>query len=259
MFSDRLCLLLCLLALLCSCSVKEDRNRCPCTVSLNIDRLPAVATVRDGGGNVLSRTLVETSPAVIEVPHGLLSFSFGAMDSSAEPPADEIFAEDGAVQIEPGEECPKVWLEYCGAMDTSGELVELSPVLHRSFALLTLNIVHPEGETVPYDVSIDGEVDGYGPDCAPSEGAFGVRLAVDERFSCSLSLPRQRDNSLMLHIVSGERILRSFALGETLSANGYDWSAPDLSDIEVTIDYRFSMITLGTDLWSISVPLEIVV
>lgn len=241
-----------------SCSVKENRDKCPCTLSLEMDRLPALVTILDKDSGEIVQRIVEESPSILKVSHGFLAISLGAMDAEGESPG-EVFNSEGALSILGGNDCPKVWLDHCPEVDTEGEYTQISSTLHRSFALLTVKIVKADGQWKPYDIEIEGEVNGYNMDTTPSDGKFKVLLTPDSEYTCRLSLPRQKDNSLLLHIKDEDASLRTFTLGEALHRNGYDWRAPDLSDIEIEINYQFSRINVVTDLWSDSFPLEIVV
>ena len=76
-------------------------------------------------------------------------------------------------------------------------------------------------------------------------------------------LPRQRDDSLLLHICdlnAGEETppLRTFALGHIIAAAGYDWTAPDLEDLTLDLDFAASTLTLGTDRWTRTLSFEII-
>ena len=50
-------------------------------------------------------------------------------------------------------------------------------------------------------------------------------------------------------------VIRSFPLGEYLREAGYDWEAPDLKDIHLSVNLSISEIRLAWDLWSTTVLL----
>ena len=62
-------------------------------------------------------------------------------------------------------------------------------------------------------------------------------------------LPRQMDASLMLVIDDGGGSPQAFALGQYIVSSGYDWTAPDLEDITVTLDYALTEIRLIISGW----------
>lgn len=45
-------------------------------------------------------------------------------------------------------------------------------------------------------------------------------------------------------------------LGELMARGGYDWSAPDLADAEMTLDYARTRLTLRADAWEETVIFE---
>ena len=61
----------------------------------------------------------------------------------------------------------------------------------------------------------------------------------------------------MLDIVS-EGVVRSFAVGELILADGYDWGAADLADITVFIDYATPVLSLVVTPYKQGSPVEII-
>jgi len=47
----------------------------------------------------------------------------------------------------------------------------------------------------------------------------------------------------------GTDVLKTFALGEYVTASGYDWSAESLDDITIGLDYSLSHVTLKIEGW----------
>ena len=72
-----------------------------------------------------------------------------------------------------------------------------------------------------------------------------------------LRLPRQGDDSLLMHIVFSDRIVRTFALGSYIAASGYDWAALDLEDLTLNVDISLTSVTVSTDLWSKTEEMEV--
>jgi hypothetical protein len=62
-------------------------------------------------------------------------------------------------------------------------------------------------------------------------------------------LPRQIDASLMLEVDDGKGGYKAFALGQYIVSSGYDWTAEDLEDITVTLDYALTEIRLVIGGW----------
>ena len=72
-------------------------------------------------------------------------------------------------------------------------------------------------------------------------------------------MPRQMDNSIVLEVNDGTSVLKTFALGEYISASGYDWSAPDLGDITVGIDYTRTKLTVSVLGWDEVYEFDVVI
>ena len=62
-------------------------------------------------------------------------------------------------------------------------------------------------------------------------------------------LPRQSDASLMLYIDDGDTSVKAFALGQYIVSGGYDWTADDLEDISVSIDFAQTEVLVTVDGW----------
>ena len=72
-------------------------------------------------------------------------------------------------------------------------------------------------------------------------------------------VPRQMDDSMMLEIRDDPDVLRSFAVGEFIAESGYDWSRPDLEDIEMEIDYSRTGVTFNVSDWKRTISFDVVI
>ena len=66
------------------------------------------------------------------------------------------------------------------------------------------------------------------------------------------------DGSLLLEVDfldSGE--VRTFPVGEYILESGYDWSVPDLEDIDVEMDFSRSSLTFTVSKWKKTLSFEI--
>ena len=81
-------------------------------------------------------------------------------------------------------------------------------------------------------------------------GNFMYAMYTDSAGACQLVLPRQTDSSLVLEVHDDTGILRSFALGEYVTASGYDWSEADLKDITVSLDYALTRVVIVVEAWA---------
>lgn len=236
-------------AVLCvSCSVKEDRGLCPCRLVLEMSDVDtsvvkyAELVVGASGGFHFRDTLVVEdfmNGCVVEVPRGGVGVG---LYYGAEGCVDER----GGLGIAYGTECPQVYM-HSSTFDAQGEIVVEEVQMKKSHCIMTIQ-VEAEKE-FPFRLDARGRVDGYELGGSPSVGEFMYAMYVNEEGICSLTLPRQSDDSLMLEISDGTGVLKCFALGEYIAASGYDWRADDLKDIIVTLDYSLTRIKISVEGW----------
>ena len=245
MFSDFRFPLVLALLLLSACSVKEDRSRCPCVLEVSVTGAPARLRC-EGEDYREERDCQQDTLLRLGVPRSgvMLSALRGAERG-----------EEGGVRIPPGYESPPLWLDAL-PLDTDGEAASAALHPHKAVCSLTVVCDGPPGGGEPYWVEIIGNVNGWEADGTLSEGPFSCRCipGPDGRFT--VRLPRQRDASLRMDILFSDRIVRSFALGTALARDGYDWSAQDLPDRELTLRLSLTDIALDSDLWSEKVLLD---
>ena len=249
MSSDRLFPILASLLLLPSCSVKENRAVCPCTLTLELTGLPVRPVVLGVAGEGYSFTEVVHADTLLALP-----VPKGEMAVSAVGGA--LAEGDGSVRIPPGEEAPPLYLFYAD-VSTDAEQVVLPITLHKQFCALELVFKGPSGYGPPFEVAVEGAYGGWEPDGAPAPGPFSRRLLPGSDGRATLRLPRQGDDSLLMHIVFADRKVRTFALGSYISASGYDWTAPDLEDLTLHVDISLTSVTISTDLWSHTEDIEV--
>ena len=249
MSSDRLLRILLPLLLIPSCSVKENRAVCPCGLTLELAGLPVRPVVLSVVGEGYSWTEVvhADTALVLPVPKGEVAVSAvgGALAEG-----------DGSVRIPEGEEAPPLYL-YHADVSTEAEQVVLPVVLHKQFCTLALRFKGPPGYGPPFEVAVAGFYGGWRPDGSPAPGPFSRRLLPGSDGGAVLRLPRQGDDSLLMHIVFSDQVVRTFALGSYIAAAGYDWSAPDLEDLTLTVDISLTSVTISSDLWTRTEDIEL--
>ena len=245
MSSERLGLILILL-LLSACSVREDRSSCPCLLSVALEAAPL--TLRVAGEDFL---LVQDFPrdtlVRIKVPRS-------GVELEALRGAE--FRQDGSVRIPYGYDSPPVFVDVC-RVETDAETAEVLLHPDKSFCSLSIDFDGPPGAGEPYRVDIRGEVDGWNPDGTLSGGEFSCRFSPDSEGKATVRLPRQMDSSLMMDILFADRIVRTFALGETIAGSAYDWGAKELSDLSLTLKLSLTDFHFKTELWVEDVHLQI--
>lgn len=244
-------LVFCVLALLtlAGCSVKEKRCDCPCWLMLELGEIDSARfksveiDVFSDGGFLHSESVGCDrfgKTYVVEVPRKSVRVNVRAGDEG-------LFQADRGVVIPFGEPCPPLW-QYTSFLDTSTESRRDTVRLHKNYSLLTVEMV-TMGEPFPFGIGIEGDACGYGPDGNVLKGDFSVGCDPDENGLCSVRLPRQTESSLMLSILDSGTSVREFAIGEYIAASGFDWTSPDLGDLNITVNFALTRIHLEIDDW----------
>lgn len=249
MSSDRFFRILLPLLLLPSCSVKENRAACPCTLTLELLDLPVRPVVLDVTGEGYSYTGVIHADTILALPLPKGEVAVSAVGGA-------LAEGDGSIRIPEGEEAPPLYLFYT-EVSTTSEQVILPITLHKQFCSLELLFKGPPGYGPPFEVVVEGIYGGWQPDGSPTPGPFSRRLLPGSDGHAVLRLPRQGDDSLLMHIVFSDRIVRTFALGTYIAASGYDWTAPDLGDLTLQVDIALTSVTISTDLWTKTEDIEL--
>jgi hypothetical protein len=250
-FRSRQALFLALFLILAtaSCSVKEDREECPCALHIKLENLPLhpVKVIVEGISGREEFLAYGDTVVLARPPKGVISIKAVA-GATVNP--------DGKVEIPYGFDSPPVYL-FTREMDLTGKDADsLNVLLHKHFCELSLVFSGPPGWGEPYWAEVKGPVDGILWDGTPTDGRFSCRL--DD--GLSIRLPRQSpDQPLLLNITMPDRIVRTFDLGYCLELAGYDWDRSDLEDRTLEINLSVTALTLRIDSWSTVIPLEIIV
>lgn len=230
------------------CSVKENRDLCPCALTLDFRDLDtamieSVDVMATSSGSIIFYDRVNSSDFdreyVRDVPHGSLHVMVWDGWNEVDMPLS-------ALHIPYGSECPPVYMHSFVA-DTRGETCCEKVSLRKNHCMLTVKM--SGREDVPYSLGFKGSVDGYSMDGIPSEGKFYCLAYPVGTGGLQVKLPRQKDSSLLLEVDDGAPHSKVFAIGEYLKAGGYDWTSKDLEDVTVTLDYYMTSITIHAAGW----------
>lgn len=232
-----------------SCSVKEDRESCPCTLYITLEHLqssPVKIVVDSKNGQEVFQAYGDT---VVLARPGKGRISVNAVAGATVNP-------DGKVEIPYGFDSPPVYL-FSREMDVTGKDADSVKVqLHKHFCKLSIAFSGPPGWGEPYWTEVQGPVNGLHWDGTPAEGPFSCRL--DD--GMSIRLPRQfPEQTLLMDITMPDRVVRTFDLGYYLDLAGYDWTGADLEDRTLEINLSVTALTLRIGHWSTVIPLEIIV
>mgnify|MGYP000287332852 CR=1 FL=1 len=275
------------------CSVKEDRDLCPCTLVLEFPREDADC-LQDGvtvcmrgysdDGFSLCDTLLAgqaASDGSLDTISDKWSYSYvvpkGDIDLavaySADGLAGELNSSGKWIEIDEGRPCPSIWT-CCEKVSARADRVTVPVRLHKNFCRIDIQVRDVDGEEFPFKLRVRGNVNGYGLDGKPARGAFlcdaeraeteGSGFGTESEvpgsgYGYAVTVPRQTDDSLILEVVTGDGVSKSFAIGNYIASSGYDWTSADLKDICLEIDYARTVILFTIDKWTHSEQFEVVI
>lgn len=173
------------------CSVKEDRDLCPCTLVLEFpnedaERLQDGVTVCMRGysddGFSLCDTLLAgqaASSGGLDTVSGKGAYSYvvpkGDIDLavaySADGLAGELNSSGRWIEIDEGRPCPSIWT-CCEKVSARADRVTVPVRLHKNFCRIDIQVRDVDGEKFPFKLRVRGNVNGYGLDGKPARGAF---------------------------------------------------------------------------------------
>ena len=227
------------------CSVKEIRSVCPCRLMLDFSgndtsviRHAALSVTADDG--FLYRDTVEkrdfVSEYMLEVPQDVIRVRAWSGDEG-------MMGENGLV-IPDGEDCPPVYM-HASVTDLHCEKHVERILLRKNFCSMTIVLTE---EYFPYMLKVAGNVCGYDKDGKPVGGEFECVVEHQDGRGC-VRIPRQISDDLMLLVGDDDTVYKAFSLGEYVEVIGYDWSAEDLEDMTVYMDYAQSRIVIEVEKW----------
>ena len=237
------CLLSCV-----SCSIKEDRMACPCRLVLDFSGNDTVSVrsarllVNASEGFCLADTLTcedFEDKYMVSVPRGEVNvLAWYGCEGSV--------GRNEGLKIPYGEDCPEVYMDFFD-IEAVAEETRHEVRLTKNHCRTTICV--KTEEDFPYRLLVKGDIDGYEPDGLPSYGSFMYELELSDSMTGQVTLPRQRDESLLLEVLDGDSVLKVFTLGRYISATGYDWSAENLEDLTLSLDYTHNLIGITIGNW----------
>ena len=237
-----------LAASLLSCSVKEDRDGCPCWLDIDLsgcERFTDMVSLKGwtADSNVLGDNVYKPDFDHLfeaEVPRGSVSYC-------ASSGLEASLRSGMSVVIPEGAQSDMLYA-YRADVITLGETAYDKVCLHKQYATVLMKF---EDESTVRSITVRSDWNGL--DLAtlqPVRGTFSYTPAQSEDRTWSLRLPRQGDDSLTMEVTdltTGRP--ETFDLGEIISKTGYDWTAEDLDDIYIGIDWARGEVSIRIEGW----------
>lgn len=224
------------------CSVKEDRDLCPCTLVLEFpsedaERLQDGVTVCLRGNSddgfslcdtlLAGRAASDGSPDTISdkgsysyvVPKGDIDL---AVAYSADGLAGELNSSGRWIEIDEGRPCPSIWT-CCEKVSARADRVTVPVRFHKNFCRIDIQVRDVDGEEFPFKLRVRGNVNGYGLDGKPARGAFLCDAERSETESAGSGTESDGDDSGTASENAG-------------SGHGYAVTVPRQTDDSLTLE-----------------------
>lgn len=238
--------------------VKERRSLCPCLLHLDFSKLDtsivsdARVNIVGPGGYIYDESLgmeCFDEEFVVRVPQGDCMLCVYSGEQGLAVP-------DKGLYIPYGEDCPPVYMS-ASYLNTECEQYKKEVALWKNHCRLSICV--EDAEHFPFGLAVRGSVAGYGANGFPVKGDFFYDVEAFSEEVWIMSVPRQTDNSMVLEVNDGTAVLKTFALGEYIHASGYDWSAIELEDITVGIDYTRTKLRVSVLGWDEVYEFDVVI
>lgn len=237
-------------AFLLSCTVKEDREPCPCYILVGFEDRDFIrhdVQVMGWNGSEVFRRDIDVAE---NDPYWITAVHKGMLEVTACMGLTVQTARDHYAVIPVGSQCDSLYA-FFEKVDATGDDATVMATLRKQFATVHVDISKSAKEMKEYRFRVEGNTCGFDLlDFSPVPGLFmcepepaqGSRL-VDFR------VPRQSDNSLSMTVWKGAEEVGSFPIGEYVKRIGFNWGSQELQDIYITIDFVIGQVIIGIDNW----------
>ena len=242
-----------------SCSLKEDRDGCPCHLIIGLDN-----AVGNGNADIFIFQDGEEVLADNVVP---ADYPEGYRHEAGRRPASvtviqglkENIIHEGRLVIKNGNDADRLFL-YNETLQCGSETVMAAADLHKNWTTLEISLAAEAGEDSPAGnvrIDISGGICGMDlRNGAPVRGDFQciARLADSGFAVYAVNLPRQisSEDEILIAVSRNGKELFSCDISEAISRTGFDWSKPDLDDIRLRLDYISALFDVEIAEWETS-------
>ena len=255
----RIFCLFCAVALMVSCSVKEDRMPCPAYIHPMVSEFPddgdVLVTVKMEGRliyqEIVTRDEFENPDYEIMVPRGYLDVAVTTgIDKMVLKSADVLSTDRVS-------EADKL-SSYNQQFYVTKEKENVVAKPEKQFTRVYFDIL---GESPDFEMTVGGDWAGMNAfTMASVRGPYSVNITKDMIVNGEyvFVMARQGDYTLKLFINEPGKSFRTIELGELIQKAGYQIDAPVLADVHVTIDLTRGIISIKVGDWGEIVSFNIV-
>lgn len=244
-----------------SCTVKEDRTPCPTWLNVDVSLFEPVAdSLHMLAWGELGH--IYTDRVALDGLDGTYEnvVNKGTVISSAVSGVSGCIIDGDILTIRNGSQYDRVFA-HVNMLECVDEFEYYDAVPHKQHAVMKLKVIFGE-EAYPFSFVVTSDVCGMSlKDLSPAGGAFRVDVHMDGSLEKEVVLPRQYEDggALRLDIYKGDELMDSMGLASILQHEGYDWTAVDLADIEMVIDFADTDFNIGIKDWESGDGLTVII
>lgn len=235
-----------------SCSVKENREPCPCYIVFTFpDR--DIVSHGVGIGAWHSKFLFSDNIDLGDYPVKYMkAVERQELVVYAYTGKNVALREERRMMIPYGSQSDSLYSFY-QPIDCNDELSSCEVKFHKQFATVTVDIRKSVSQMSHYELEASGNTCGFDVlSYVPVIGPFSCKVApIQNDYVFRFRIPRQIDNSMSITLFKDGKQTGVYPLGRLIERMGYDWLEDDLRDIFVSIDYTVSNMSVYVEGWEI--------
>ena len=247
-----------------SCSVKEDRIVCPCRLRLDLSPCKSITAdvvtcAWDDSGQV---RYFRDEVSVLDLKgYYEQDVKRGPVNISVYTAPDDNVEDGRMIMATYGQDFDAIY-SYADNAACSGEIYIDTVRLYKQYATVHVKLERHEVKSYPYSFNVESDVAGLDLiTLSPVRGEFHYDIVFDDTDLCSFNIPRhdKEAGGLSLNIVKAGEIMDSVSLSEIFIAMDYDWTADDLDDIYIRLDYTEAVVRVSIADWGEGIKRDIVI
>ena len=240
------------------CSVKEERGGCPCRLFLDMtavdmQAMSPLSLFVSADGYLAHEAVLDAGkvPDIYEV-----YVSRTDLDVIGWSGGEDYITKDG-LAIPLGYDCPPIFI-HSSQVRAEGESVCDTVRMRKNHCAMNIRFMNAERFAA---MTVRGGVAGFDSRGKPKPGEFKAYCKMDtlENSSAKVILPRQIGDSLHLDVEGFDGKVKTFPLHEYIAATGYDWSEPDLKDLDLNLNYTLTSVSLIVSGWDEEFTFNVVI
>lgn len=239
-----------LMLLAVSCSIREERDGCPCLLTLDLSGCGMFGDLLiegwEDGAEIFSGKLSSA-----DYPEGYtVRTGRNGIWYLAHAPLEKAGKSGYLITVPEGEQSDSLFLCF-RRVDTSEEAAYDRVLLHKNHMELGIRINGWDSlKCGLLELEVRAQYNALDTrDMTPVKGEFSYRTEVAGEMS-RIRLPRQKDGVISVTLSEDGRPVAGFDAWKVLKTAGYSWNDNDLADATLQIDMASSSISVCIDEWS---------